>query len=69
MIALLDAWSANEVSSMENVSQVDMYRQLEVCGERFLLTKGIKGVARFPEEKQKASVLGPQWRSSQGASV
>lgn len=69
MTALLGARSPNEVSSMGNVSLVDMYRQLEVCGECFLLTKGIKGVARFPGKKQKAGVLGPQWRSSQGASV
>lgn len=69
MTALLDTWSPNEVSSVENVSLVDLYHQLEVHGECFLLTKGIKGVARFPEKKQNARMLRLQWRSSQGANI
>ena len=69
MTTLLDTWSPNEVSSVENVSLVGLYHQLEVHGECFLLAKGIKGVARFPEKKQNARVLRLQWRSGQGASV
>lgn len=69
MIVLLDTWSPNGVSAVENVSLVYPYHQLEAHGECFLLTKGIKGVARFPEKKQNARVLSLQWRSSQGANI
>lgn len=67
MTALLDTWSPNEVSSVENVSLVDLYHQLEVHGECFLLTKGIKGVCKISGEETECQNAAPAMEKQSGS--